>query len=161
MTFLLAHDLFVTCTWIVNFFPITLPWLVSKKFQECFKEVSGKFKSVSRVLQLREHSSITSSGFHTFWTPHHSPESSRSSQVFTPLNWWCNTWMRVREGLKQVRGTTRSVTSYKRGQNYKISLNLIICFISSPHLTESQNIFHHLVPFGIICYHLVTSGTIR
>ena len=31
------------------------------------------------------------------------PESSRSSQVLTPpLNWWYNTWMRVREGLNKL-----------------------------------------------------------
>ena len=45
---------------------------------------------------VRERSSITSSGFPKFWTPHplHHRDHRRSGPP-TPLNWWCNTWMSV------------------------------------------------------------------
>ena len=39
---------------------------------------------------------------------------------------------------KQVRGTTKCINSDKGGQNCKISLNLLICFVSSCHLTKPQ-----------------------
>ena len=41
-------------------------------------------------------------------------------------------------GLKQVQGTTRCVNSDKGGENCKVRLYLLICFVSSCHLTKPQ-----------------------
>ena len=65
---------------------------------------------------------------------------------------------------KQVQGTTRCVNSDKGGQNSKSSLYLLICFISSRHLTKPQTygtIHQLLVPFINFWCHSSTFGTIH